>query len=734
VKRSIPQDVAAQGASQILASIQALVHRRLSPTQRVWGIGAVLVLVTVICAGLTIWDLYRRTSTSISEHMANLGLVLAEQTSRYVQVVDLLLQELQSHSRDLRIQTPEEFKQRLGGQDTHNLLRERMVNLPQANALVIVDADGRVLNTSRKWPAERLDISDSDGYAHFKANDDNKLFVSKPLKNRITGNWTVYLVRRVSGPDGVFLGTVAGALDVKYLADFYSTISANQGVHVTLLRRDGTMLARYPDMDRYVGRTLGAGSLWYGQVAGGGGSYTSPGLRSGVPSIVSVNPLVRYPLVMDVAMPRSDAMAGWRRQAVYVAAGESIAAVAFIMLFRIIGRQFRRQETQNAELQRTAEAARTNELRLRDFAEMASDWLWEQDAELRFVSITAGSPMIGPDDKPYVGKRRWEMVDHDTDDERWRTHKADLAARRPFRDFCYERIGSDGKLHHNSINGNPVFDRDGRFTGYRGTGRDITQDIAAAAALRQAKEQAEAANGAKSEFLANMSHELRTPLHAIIGFAELIRDHPFDPKDARCADYARDIHASGRHLLDLINDVLDMSKIEMGHYTLNEENVDLQDVVRACANMLALRAMEGRVAVSRGEFACVHLRADRRALKQVMLNLLTNAVKFTPPGGRVRVGASLATDGGLVAVVADTGVGIGEAALPNLCEPFYQADASSSRSHGGTGLGLAICNKLVKLHGGSLRIESQRGLGTVVSVRFPRERVVRPARMRRELT
>ena len=429
------------------------------------------------------------------------------------------------------------------------------------------------------------------------------MFISGPIRSRVTGEWTIYLVRRINGPDGQLLGAVAGALDVKYLTDFYSAISTNKRLRVALLRRDGTFLARYPDQDLSVGRHVPRESHWFAQMAAGGGSYLSPGLRSRIPSIVSVNPLRDYPLAIDVSITQADALETWRQQSLLIAFVELIAATAFIMLFAVICQQFRRQEAQNTELQRTAAAARTSEVRLRDYAEMASDWLWEQDADLRFVSITAGTPMIGPNDEPYVGKRRWDMIESNTDDERWRGHKADLAARRAFRDFRYERIGSDGRLHYLSISGNPMFDEEGRFTGYRGTGRDITKDIEAAEALRTAKEQAEAANQAKSEFLANMSHELRTPLNAILGFAELIRDHPFGSRDAQCADYAKDIHAGGLHLLDLINNVLDMTKIDMGYYRLREEWIDLEESVRACAGMLAMRARQGQVAIEFGDFA-----------------------------------------------------------------------------------------------------------------------------------
>ncbi|HEY7576817.1 MAG TPA: ATP-binding protein [Acetobacteraceae bacterium] len=711
-----------EGARFILARLLSATRHRASPVLLVWGVGSVVVLVTVLCTVLTIWELHRKTIGQTNDSMATLGLVLAEQTTRSVQVVDLLLQEIQSRARHLNAETPEQFHQLLGDSATHTLLRERMVNLPQANALTIVDSDGRLINSSRQWPAKPIDLSDTDLYAHFRVTNDAALFVGPPLRNRVTGSWTVYLARRISGRDGSFLGWAAGALDVAYLTDFYRSISGHKELRVVLLRSDGLVLARYPD-GAWIGKPLRADSPWYARIAQGGGTYRSSGLISGDPSFVAVNALQDYPLVINVAIKQAQALATWRQQTIMVAAGEVVAASALIMLFWLLGRQFRQQQRHNAVLTRTAEAARNSELRLRDYAEMASDWFWEQDAGLRFISITPGTPMIGPNDTPYVGRRRWEMVDGDTDDGHWRNHKADLAARRPFRDFRYTRMGSDGRVHHVAVSGNPIFDGSGNFVGYRGIGRDITDDIEAAAALRAAKDQAEAANRAKSEFLANMSHELRTPLHAIIGFSELIRDHRFAPADMRCADYARDIHAGGRHLLDLINGVLDMSKIEMGRYRLREEPVELADVVRLCCAMLALRASKARVGIEIADLSGILVRADRLAMKQVVLNLLTNAIKFTLPGGRVRIDAVLAGEE-FSLTISDNGIGVGEAALPHLGEPFFQADGSPSRAHGGTGLGLAICSGLLHLHGGRLAIESQRGEGTTVSVVLPAARVL----------
>ena len=160
--------------------------------------------------------------------------------------------------------------------------------------------------------------------------------------------------------------------------------------------------------------------------------------------------------------------------------------------------------------------------------------------------------------------------------------RSDLLARRPFRDFRDHEIDADGGHHHVSINGNPVFDGAGTFVGYRGTGREVTAEVEAARELELAKERAEAASRAKSEFLANMSHELRTPLNAIIGFSELIHDQPFGKIGANYVEYASEINTAGHHLLDMINDVLDISKIEAGRYELAEETIEIGMVVRSC--------------------------------------------------------------------------------------------------------------------------------------------------------
>jgi two-component system cell cycle sensor histidine kinase PleC len=233
------------------------------------------------------------------------------------------------------------------------------------------------------------------------------------------------------------------------------------------------------------------------------------------------------------------------------------------------------------------------------------------------------------------------------------------------------------------------------------------------------KTRAEEANQAKSKFLANMSHELRTPLNAIIGFSEIMESGMFGPLGAdKYREYCNDIHGSGQYLLEVINDILDMSKIEAGRIRLDFEDLELDPLLAESIRVVSARANEKQLQLVSRISPDLHLRADRRALKQVALNLLSNAVKFTPAGGRVTV-RGRTSDHCVVLSIADTGIGIAKEALAKLGRPFEQVESQLVKSHHGSGLGLAIAKSLVDLHGGSMRIRSTPGSGTLVVVRLP---------------
>ena len=233
------------------------------------------------------------------------------------------------------------------------------------------------------------------------------------------------------------------------------------------------------------------------------------------------------------------------------------------------------------------------------------------------------------------------------------------------------------------------------------------------------KTRAEDANQAKSKFLANMSHELRTPLNAIIGFSEIMESGMFGPLGAeKYREYCNDILGSGQYLLDVINDILDMSKIEAGRIRLDFEDLALDSLLAESMRVVSARASDKQLKLSARISPELHLRADRRALKQVALNLLSNAVKFTPAGGEVTVRGRMA-DNYVVLSIADSGIGIAKEALAKLGRPFEQVESQLTKSHQGSGLGLAIAKSLVELHGGRMRIRSTLGKGTLVVVHLP---------------
>lgn len=242
--------------------------------------------------------------------------------------------------------------------------------------------------------------------------------------------------------------------------------------------------------------------------------------------------------------------------------------------------------------------------------------------------------------------------------------------------------------------------------------------------LNEAKEAADLANRTKSEFLANMSHELRTPLNAIMGFSEVIKDEMFGRLAIpQYVEYARDIHNSGAHLLEIINDILDLSKIEAGRFELQEEEVDLEEIVGAVQNLIKGRAEEKdqeiTVRIDRG---FPRLWADKRAIKQVLLNLVSNAVKFTKRSGEIGITAHAGDQAAEIAV-SDNGIGIAPEDIEKVMSPFGQVDSALARDHQGTGLGLPLVQAMVHMHGGILRINSRPGEGTTVTVSLPAERL-----------
>lgn len=379
-------------------------------------------------------------------------------------------------------------------------------------------------------------------------------------------------------------------------------------------------------------------------------------------------------------------------------------------------------------MMRALYSARQSESRFRDYANLASDWLWEQDEELRFTYHSGlNKPAVVIFGRMFLGRTRREFFERHGDAKEkavWDSLDDAAARHQPFKDVTYSLFNEDGRRLYYQISGAPVFDPQGTFLGYRGIGKDVTAEMERIEETRQAKITAELASASKTRFLAMMSHELRTPLNAIIGFADMLAN-PAGRTAEAAREFAHDIATSSRHLLDMINHILDMAKIEAGRLELVDEPIDLRRAVKASLPLVTSKAEQGGVALEiRLPGDLPSLRADNRAVRQILVNLLSNAVKFTPRGGSVTIRAERRADGAMAVVIEDTGIGIAPSALSRIFEPFQQADASIARRFGGTGLGLPISKALMDAFGGGLEIDSSLGKGTRASAVFPASRVI----------
>jgi signal transduction histidine kinase len=600
------------------------------------------------------------------------------------------------------------------GDERQSMLRLLDEQVFAISDLVILDADLSFVASS----TGRASLMSQPGFNEFveraQRADGRTLVIGRPLLSRRTGTWMVLASRRVGLSDRRSLVVAEMSLDA--FTDFYSAINLPRRTRIAVVAEDGTLISAEPRMPEQVGKKIVDPAEMAAAAAAGAMERTEPlGPEDGESSsIVSWRRIPGRPLFIAVAMSRDEALATWRHEA-HFSLG-LLAGIAIVSGLLVVGLGRLVERRRHAE-----RAQQEAQARLNRGIEAMSDAFILFDAQDRVVMWNTKYVSFFPylAEALYPGIAFEDVLDHTVRNaplglapdelESWRRWRRE-GHRNPGKPF--EQVHADGRCFHTVIRKS-----DGGETVV--VIREIGELKRAERAARLARDAAEQANRTKSAFLANMSHELRTPLNAILGFSDIIKSGMFGAH-ARYQEYAGDINAAGRHLLRLVNDILDLSKIESGAMELREGEVQLKTLIETCCELVRPRAREAGVHLSvQMPSGLPPIHGDELRLKQVLLNLLSNAVKFTPTGGSIGVAAERDAVGGTLLRVSDTGIGMQPEDIPVALQDFGQVDSSLARRFEGSGLGLPLSRRLAELHGGTLEIESAPDRGTTVTVRLP---------------
>ena len=713
------------------------------------GLAFIVVVNTLIGYGIL---QSRREALDAGERATrDLARMLEAQTLRTAFSVDRLLSDLA-----FALDTHPEGGRR-GSAAIHDHLRRSRDAFGELADLVVVGDDGFALHHSADVPLPSFPLSDRTYFTNARDRASPGLLVGSPIVSRVMPSTNVIpLSRRWTDANGRFRGVLVALVDPTRLAATLESQRIDRKGSVILALEDGTVLLERPQ-DR-IGLTrladwpaaqralatqdeatfrdstpMAAPAAATSRSAISGAAPSGAALPGGGAgdSLISVRRVQGYPFVIVAALPVRAVLADWQRDTAAWTAIGTVMTIAIALLTAFVVRQHARREEDQARLARASR-------RLRGILDSMLDAVVTFDTAGRIVTFNrAAEVMFGVPERDMIGQPIEALIP----DARGGANDRDLTAlRRDGHAFPVGFTVSDLRLGAGPGAATPCSAAGARHPAsspalrpeepriYVGVIRDMTRRKQQEAEVIASKTQAELANRAKSEFLANMSHELRTPLNAIIGFAEVLESEFFGAVNERQKSCITDIHDSGRHLLDIVNAVLDMSKLESGQFELCEEPVEVDEAVGHCLMMVRDRAASGGVVVKNlvtGSVATLWV--DPRAFKQVILNLLSNAVKFTPGGGSVTITAGLDQDGngggGFRLSVADTGIGIPPEFMADLFEPFRQADNAANRRYEGTGLELSISKNFIDLHGGTLTCDSTPGTGTTMTIWLPPSRV-----------
>jgi signal transduction histidine kinase/CheY-like chemotaxis protein/HPt (histidine-containing phosphotransfer) domain-containing protein len=550
--------------------------------------GTALLLTIAAALALAIYQARDSEIAEWRDQLDGTALLLAEQTAHEMSAADLLLEGMLERIRLLDARDQVTLRARLGGAAEFERLQEHRRVLPQIEVATLVAADGAVLNFTRSYPPPPINLADRDYFQAHRAQSDLGLYISAPVRNKGNGAWTFYLTRRISAPDGSFMGVVLVGVACRQLSDFYGKIKLSEGSAVTLYRRDFTVLAHWPHRDQLMGQVNRNGSSYTiierQRQAAGTAVVSTPRLAAdgrAVTRMGAARLIANYPMIINISVPEAVFLAQWRQFALQLIGVGAVCSLAVLAACGIVLRAMRKR---------------------------------------------------------------------------------------------------DGAVREQ----------------------------------RALKAEADAANSAKSAFLAMMSHEIRTPLTAVIGFAEQL-EHA---GRSETAELGRIIVRNSQHLLSLINDILDMSKVESGKLVLESVPFVPAEALEAVSALLRGSAVQRGIGyrASVDDSCPAAVLGDPTRWRQILMNLVSNAIKFTEHGA-VEVSVWYQPAAQLLCCrVRDSGIGMSAEQTAALFTPFTQADSSVARRFGGTGLGLYLVRQLATAMGGNVQVDSAAGRGTSMTV------------------
>jgi PAS domain S-box-containing protein len=600
-------------------------------------------------------------------------------------------------------------------------LRER---IPNARSVRGSDAAGRVIYGEEIDLAHPQDMSVREFFQ--RARTEHDLIIGVPVRSRISGEWVLPLVYPLALPDGSFGGTAYVNMNSSRLTELFSSLNVGQHGSIVLLDDRRRVIHRYPMIKEVeIGTAVQVTAPTQAILDGkrNSATYNTVSPRDGMERTASVERVGGYPIFVAVALASEDFLAPWRKEVrnsiVFLGLLVAFAAALLAGVWYALRKQYQSLlqliETDRA-LQGSLAQLTESESRWRSLTEGLPQMVWTVTPELRIDFMSHHwERFSGVPAAQLIAAGDWALVLHPDDraalQAEWRRASA---AGDEFRVDCrLRRHDGDWRVFDNRAL--PRKDEHGRILGWVGSSTDHTESRSAHAALQLAKDEADKAGRAKSEFVANMSHEIRSPMNAVLGMLQLLQQTEMSERQQ---DYAAKAHSAASALLGLLNDILDFSKVEAGKLALDPHPFRLDKLWRDLAVILSANVGTKNIEVLfRIDPALPALViGDALRLQQILLNLAGNAIKFTEQGEVVLSAQLLSRSESVMSVafaIRDTGIGISDEQCRRIFDGFSQAEASTARRYGGTGLGLAISQRLVQLMGGTLRVTSEPGQGSL---------------------